>query len=153
MDDSARVWATKDLLWGRVSTFQLPAIESSCEGVRCCWNSGTRRSRNGWILLRLFTLGVENLEEAIPGKDTPKERKVEGEVCGPVVLDVRELCHSHLNHHSNESLHLYQGYISPVSKNRMSSQRHTFETDPSIIVGSLENVLPHVHRHKQLEEL
>ena len=57
---------------------------------------------------------AKDSEKSIPGEDRAEEGEVGGVICAPVVIDVGKLYYTHVEHHSNEALHLVCCHRSPV---------------------------------------
>ena len=65
---------------------------------------------------------AQDLEETISTHHLRKERYVCGDICGPVVLKRWYPDHAHVQDQTNESLHLCNVYILPVSKSGARSK-------------------------------
>ncbi len=89
-----------------------------CEGGLKHWTEAIKQGLDlaalGGAIWISHVQHPEDLEEPISGEDRAEEGEVGSVICAPVMLQVSELHYHHVEHHSDETLHLLHCYRSPV---------------------------------------
>ena len=93
-------------------------LSVGCEGSLEHWTETVKQGLDlaalGGAIWISHIQHAKDLKESISGEDRAEEREVSGVICAPVVLEVSELHYPHVEHHSNEALHLLHRHRPPV---------------------------------------